>query len=118
LWGTGVSTSALRSRLNALKIATSAEISDALELTPQALLRRYWHGGEGDPITERMTKAATRRFPDWIKAAHLEKIAQGNLGKETLAWMLGIEPSEIEVEEPEASPQYAAVTRLLDQRVG
>ncbi len=90
-WG-GVSTDALSRRLSKLALEPSDEVAEALTWTTQKLLRRHWTGARiGDPITQRMTDAGERRFPAWLKEAHLERIAAGKVGKGgTLGWMLGV----------------------------
>ena len=47
-----------------------------------------------------MSAASARSFPSWLKDAHLDGIAAGRLQKGTLAWMLGVDPDTLEVEEP------------------
>lgn len=101
IWQRGVSTQTLRHRLEHLRLQVRPEILTLLDLSTQGLLRRHWVKNEaGDPITDRMTRAAERSFPAWLKDAHLEGIAQGRLQKGTLAWMLGVDPETLEVDEP------------------
>ena len=87
-----------------------------LTWTTQKLLRRHWSGAKlGDPITRRMTEAGERRFPAWLQEAHLERIAEGAVGKGTLAWMLGVPAETLEVDEPEGSTELSdnALAALL-----
>ncbi len=112
LWDSGVSTTALRNRLAHFHIQVSPELVAALESTTQRFLRKYWDTPAGDPVTHRMTESARRRFPDWLKTAHLEKIGEGKLGKGTLAWMLGVDEDELEVGEPEPEDPSAVETHL------
>ncbi|WP_344357628.1 XRE family transcriptional regulator [Brachybacterium phenoliresistens] len=101
IWTWGISADALRRRLNALSQSTSPEVAEALTWSTQKLLRRCWTGAKiGDPITGRMRDAGERRFPDWLQEAHLERIAEGKVGKATLAWMLGVPAESLEVDEP------------------
>ena len=103
VWSWGVSTDALKRRLSALALEPSDSIAEALTWTTQKLLRRHWTGARiGDPITQRMTDAGERRFPAWLKESHLERIADGSVGKGTLAWMLGVPSESLEVDEPES----------------
>jgi Zn-dependent peptidase ImmA (M78 family) len=112
IWESGVSTDALSRRLRALGIACSREVGELLAQPTQRLLRH--HGTQPlreddsglffvvkDEITVRMEDAATRRFPKSLEEAHLDKIASGELGTGTLAWMLGIAPEQLEVETPD-----------------
>lgn len=119
VWDLGVSTEALAIRLESLGI----ECAVAQEWRPrdrktQKLLRRHWTPTEpGDPITRRMDDAAPRRFPVALQAAHQEQIAAGQIGKGTLAWMLGVAPDRLEVDEPEraemSTADLAAALELL-----
>lgn len=106
IWAWGVSTDALKRRLGALGLEASAQVAEVLGWSTQKLLRRYWTGARiGDPISERMTEAGVRRFPAWLKEAHLERIAAGEVGKRTLAWMLGVPAESLEVDEPRPRPE-------------
>lgn len=101
VWERGVSTEALRRRLGGMGLEPSASIAEALTFSTQKLLRRHWTGARyGDPVTRRMSEAGERRFPSWLKAAHLEQIAVGAIGKGTLAWMLEVDATSLEVDEP------------------
>lgn len=116
VWELGVSTDALRRRANSLHLELSEPVQEALALSTQKLLRHHWTGARfGDPITRRMTEAGERRFPSWLKAAHLERIATGAVGKGTLAWMLEVEVETLEVDEPAAPEELddAALDQLL-----
>jgi len=103
VWEHGVSTDALARRLAALGIPTGESVATWAAQPTQRLLRRHWESpsvDEGDAITHRMDEAATRRFPLSLQESHLTMIARGDLGKGTLAWMLGIVPEDLEVDVP------------------
>jgi hypothetical protein len=103
VWDLGVSTDALAIRLGSLGVRVSAEVSALLSQPTQRLLRHSWMGQNAafeDEITQRMDNAASRRFPVSLQHAHLDKIASGDLGKGTLAWMLGVGADQLEVEAP------------------
>ena len=103
IWEIGVSTDALHKRLQWLGLKVSPQVSELLSLSTQKLLRRYWarqHANGIDEITKRMEEAASRRFPRKLQETHIELIADGAIGKYTLAWMLGIDADQLEVEEP------------------
>lgn len=105
VWEFGVSTQALAKRLASLQITTSPVVREWATQPTQRLLRRHWTPDEpGDPITERMDAASTRHFPLALQEAHLTLIADGELPKTTLAWMLDVEADNLEVDEPAAMP--------------
>lgn len=115
LWRNGVSTQSLRVRLETLGITPSPEVTAVLEFTTQKVLRRYWSGGgayNGDAISDRMEEASQRRFPAWLRSAHLKRIEAGMLHKETLAWMLGVAADELEIDEP--APPSLSDDELMD----
>lgn len=104
VWELGVSTDALARRLRSLRIDTCDLIDSWASQPTQRLLRHHWRGNVGgaDQITTRMDEASARRFPLPLQDAHLAKIASGDLGKETLAWMLGIDADDLEVDAPQS----------------
>lgn len=114
VWDWGVSTDALLRRLQALGVPRSSEVDQLLLKKTQALLRHHWrqpNDEHGDAITLRMDAAASRRFPVALQEAHLAQIADGRLGKESLAWMLDVVPEDLEVEGP--VPEEVALEELL-----
>lgn len=103
VWRLGVSTEALARRLSSLNDYVPQRVMFWAGHPTQRLLRRclMLDSGDEDVITERMDDAAQRRFPLTLQEAHVEGIANGTLGKGTLAWMLGIDPDALEVDTPE-----------------
>ncbi|WP_208637412.1 hypothetical protein [Amycolatopsis echigonensis] len=59
-------------------------------------------------MIDRINAAVRRRFPTALQAAHLARIASGDIGKGTLAWMLGINPDTLDVDTPDRSEIGAA----------
>lgn len=120
VWAWGVSTQALKTRLQALGLPVSSNAIASLSLATQRLLRANPSAADmplpapgyfaqaassnEDPITTRMTQSAERRFPAGLIRAHLEGIASGQLNKATLAWMLEVTPDDLDVDEPESRP--------------
>ena len=103
VWDLGVSTAAVMTRLNSLNIPLDERVHELLTMKTQRLLRWHWAGQREhgiDEITQRMDDAATRRFPLKLQEAHTDLIAEGAIGKGTLAWMLGIDSAALEVDEP------------------
>ncbi|CAO5169452.1 HTH-type transcriptional regulator / antitoxin HigA [Frankia sp. AiPs1] len=102
VWRWGVSTDALARRLSAIHEGPPPPlVVEWAGQKTQRLLRRHWRSRTGeDEITPRMQAAARRRFPLELTEAHLAGIASGALGKETLAWMLGVNPDAVEVDMP------------------
>jgi len=57
-----------------------------------------------------MNDAAARRFPVALAEAHIRGIENGLLGKQTLAWMMGVSADDIEIDGPIApTPMSASV---------
>jgi Zn-dependent peptidase ImmA (M78 family)/transcriptional regulator with XRE-family HTH domain len=112
VWGWGVSTDALRRRLDSLRIQVPDTVAGWAAQPTQQLLWRHW-GGSREEITRRMDDAATRRFPVALQARHLEQIEAGKLGKATLAWMLGVHEHDLELDEPAVSGDVST-DELLD----
>ncbi|WP_164860170.1 ImmA/IrrE family metallo-endopeptidase [Rathayibacter iranicus] len=101
VWNRGVSVEALKNRIVALRLPMNDYLETWSTQPTQRLLRRHWKTSEpGDPITVRMDAASTRRFPLALQHAHIAQIAQGTVRKDTLAWMLGVDPVDLEVDEP------------------
>ena len=118
VWDYGVSTDALSRRVTALRLPAADLVGVWARQPTQRLLRRYWHnsGAHGeDEITKRMTDAATRRFPLELREAHLRRIASGDLGKATLAWMLDVPADTLDVDAPRPadSPDIDALAAAL-----
>jgi len=101
VWDWGISTKALATRLRALHISLPRLVDEWRAQPTQRLLRKYWnHAEPGDPIDQRTAEAATRQFPLALRQAHTTLIAEGRLPKGTLAWMLGVSETMLEVDEP------------------
>jgi Zn-dependent peptidase ImmA (M78 family)/transcriptional regulator with XRE-family HTH domain len=101
LWEAGVSTATLRARLLTLSPSLPERLRPWLDQTTQKVLRQFWQPTNQtlvDEITERMEGAATRRFPASLIAAHYEAVSAGQLHAGTLAWMLGVDETELEAE--------------------
>ena len=103
IWEYGVSTVALHTRLTTLRLPASDLIAKwAAPGGTFRLLRAAGDalGGSGtDPthlIAERSLYASQRRFPISLQEAHMKRIARGEIGKETLAWMLGVKQDQLE----------------------
>ncbi|ODU04388.1 MAG: hypothetical protein ABS81_10505 [Pseudonocardia sp. SCN 72-86] len=116
VWERGVSTKALAKRLASLGLQSSAVERWAPQAT-QRLLRHHWDSPEGslvDEITRRTELASTRRFPLTLESSHLRRIETGEIGKATLAWMLGIRPDALDVDTP-PEPSDVDTTELANE---
>lgn len=92
LWQTGVSTAALKVRLEHLRIPFADTAQVLAQNTQRALRRaRSWSSEFGDEITMRMNAASQRRFPIELQEAHEVGVEEGRLGPGYLAWMRGVE---------------------------
>ena len=102
VWDWGVSTDALCRRLNAVTGQVPACVARSAVGPTQRLLRHHLSiDSELDAITTRMEQSSQRRFPLSLQEAHLERVASGEVGRATLAWMLGIDAAALEVDSPE-----------------
>lgn len=109
VWQRGVSTKALLTRITSLSVPVHKRIYDLLQKSTQGLLRHHWRSESlADEITLRMQAASLRHFPLWLQEAHLDRIAEGAVRRATLAWMLGVPESDLDVEMPEAAPPVSA----------
>lgn len=102
IWDQGVSTTALLNRVKSLRIPASDLIRDWAEIGTFRLLRSFGKDLERNGlvadhvVATRSLDASQRRFPISLQEAHMKRIAQGELGKETLAWMMGIKPDRLD----------------------
>lgn len=105
LWDYGVSTKYLANRLRKLSLPARPEVWQLLELSTFDVLNRPLEGKTFSPIAvgTRTQRAAERRFPEALIAAHMEAAAMGKVAKETLAWMLDVSPEEIDVHPPQST---------------
>lgn len=104
VWNLGVSIDALCRRLKVVTGSIPPTLARWSGQPTQRLLRHHLPSNpERDEITVRMDQASQRRFPLAVQDAHLERIASGAIGRATLAWMLGIDASELEVDSPDVS---------------
>jgi Zn-dependent peptidase ImmA (M78 family)/transcriptional regulator with XRE-family HTH domain len=102
VWDWGVSTDALCRRLGAVLGQVPARVTYWASGPTQRLMRRHLSiESELDEITTRMEEASQRRFPLTLQETHLERVASGAIGRVTLAWMLGIDATALEVDSPE-----------------
>lgn len=105
LWDYGVSTKYLANRLRKLSLTARAEVWQLLELSTFDVFSRPLEGKSFSPfaVAVRTQRAAERRFPEALIAAHMEAAAVGKVAKETLAWMLDVSPEEIDVHPPQST---------------
>lgn len=105
LWNHGVSTKYLANRLRRLALLARTEVWDLLEQSTFDVLNRPLEGKSFSPlaVAVRTQRAAKRRFPEALIAAHVEAVATGKVAKETLAWMLDVAPEEIDVHPPQST---------------
>lgn len=104
LWDHGVSTKYLQNRLRRMGLPVRDEVRDLLALSTFDVLNRPLEGKTFTPFAAaaRTQRAAERRFPDALIAAHMEAVALGKIQKGTLAWMLAVKPEDIDVHPAQA----------------
>lgn len=114
IWEWGVSTQAVRTRLHSLRITPRDDVADALSWATQRLLRRnLTQAPGGDLITMRMTRAAKRRFPTDLVSRLQAAVTSGRAPAESLAFALGVDVSQLDVEEPNLADPESDL-RLLE----
>lgn len=106
LWDSGVSTKYLANRLRKLSLPYSDEVRNLLSLSTFDVLNRPLEGKSFTPfaVGARTQRAAERRFPDALIAAHMEAVAIGKAPKETVAWMLDVAPDDLDVHPIQSQP--------------
>ncbi|WP_255799411.1 XRE family transcriptional regulator [Mycobacteroides abscessus] len=108
IWDSGVSTSALLNRITALRLGPSDSVTrwsgsgGTFRLLRSAGKDLEGNGSESEHlVAARSLEASKRRFPVSLQEAHMKRIASGELGKETLAWMMGVQSDQlIDIDEP------------------
>ncbi|MGW6197360.1 ImmA/IrrE family metallo-endopeptidase [Kribbella sp. NPDC055110] len=122
VWDAGVSCEALATRLTSLQLRVSPRVRKLLDGSTQRLLREHLSEVAGpaatsgqfalpiDLITERMSASAMRRFPLSLQAAHVRRIAVGEISPGTLAWMLDTAEEDLVVDRP--TPVHESVDSL------
>lgn len=122
VWDAGVSCEALVTRLTSLQLRVSPRVRQLLDGSTQRLLREHLRevsrpgatSGQFalpiDLITERMSASAVRRFPLALQAAHVQRIALGEISPGTLAWMLDTAEEDLVVDRP--TPVHQSVDSL------
>jgi len=108
VWRTGVSTPALRIRLEAQQLQPSSVILLALDHTTPSLLSGFGQNISGVMLADRRQKAATRRFPPSLLSSLTAGVESGRVSPDALAWALGVLVDEIEIEFPQLSSPAAA----------
>lgn len=123
LWDYGISIVALQNRLASLRLQAPELITQWAAAGTFRLLRAAGtnlDGKDTDPeylVAKRSRDASERRFPISLQEAHMKRIAQGQLGNETLAWMLSVDVGRLdEIEAPPEPPTVdaGALAKMLD----
>lgn len=98
IWVWGVSTEALRNRLQSLSIVVSDDVDKALSSRTQALLRKHLPKTPGrDLITARVERASRRRFPTELVSRLELAVANGHAPAESLAFALGVDVHQLDI---------------------
>lgn len=108
LWHHGVSTWALRTRIAYLKAEMSAELLSALTESTPKFLRAHLHEIDGDPhaMARREQESAARQFPLGLLDALTERVDEGRVGPQRLAWALGVSVASVMPDEESVAEQY------------
>ena len=111
VWKMGVSTQALRARLDYLRPPVSDAVRSILETPTPRLIRESLSSSvaSSDDVTEKMARSARRRFPQRLLTDLRKAVEVGRAPHASLAWALGV-PGE---EEPDESLEELSLD-LLD----
>ncbi|MBO0855117.1 MAG: ImmA/IrrE family metallo-endopeptidase [Nocardia sp.] len=117
LWRTGVSTAALKNRLDGLHIEVPPSFAATLQESTPKLIRTHAEVvGGAQEITVRQQDSSARRFPFAVVDALQRRVDAGAVSPEYLAWVLDVPVDEIDFPEPD-DEQFADayVERLRDR---
>ena len=104
LWGLGVTTEALRTRLAWLRIEPHDLATSWLALpTPTFLRKHAFPASRWTAVTERERLARARRFPTALTQVLEDGVACGRVNPKTLAWVLGVPVDDLEVQPPQSA---------------
>jgi hypothetical protein len=100
VWKMGVSTQALRTRLDYLRPPVSDAVRSILEMPTPRLIRESLSSSvaSSEDVTERMARSARRRFPQRLLTDLRKAVEVGRAPHASLAWALGV-PGEEETDE-------------------
>ena len=100
VWKMGISTQALRARLDYLRPPVSDAVRSILEMPTSRLIRDSLLSSvaSSDDVTERMARSARRRFPQHLLTDLRKAVESGRAPHASLAWALGV-PGEEDSEE-------------------
>ena len=100
VWKMGVSTQALRTRLDYLRPPVSDAVRSILETPTPRLIRESLSSSvaSSEDVTERMARSARRRFPQRLLTDLRKAVEAGRAPHASLAWALGV-PGEEEADE-------------------
>lgn len=102
LWDLGVTTDALCRRLTSLNISLPAAVGEWLEMaTPTFLRHKAFPASRWTDVTDRERSARTRRFPTTLTQRLEDGVVSGRVNPGTLAWVLGVDVEDLEVQPPE-----------------
>lgn len=107
VWNQGISTLALKKRLENLNITVSSQAREALGNTTPALVRKFAQDlprgdFEENPILLAEGKFSGLHFPGNILSAYQEMVLEGDGDIELLAWARGVQPDELDIDWPES----------------
>lgn len=105
LWRYGVSTEALRKRLDTLQLQPSAVAASSLRQGTVTVLRRHLdafsEAAFAEPIEQRESQTNSRRFPSRLVAALAQRVEAGLVDPMLLAWVRGVGVDDLEEQWPE-----------------
>ncbi|NEW33895.1 ImmA/IrrE family metallo-endopeptidase [Nocardia cyriacigeorgica] len=117
LWRTGVSSKALKNRLDWFRIQPAPGIVSALrESTPKLIRAQAQVVGGTEKVTVRQQDSSTRLFPSLVVDALQRRVDAGTVSPELLAWALAVPVDEIDFLSPDDEQLADAYARRLEDR--
>lgn len=117
LWRTGVSTKALKNRLDWLRIQPAPGIASALqESTPKLIRAQAEAVGGTEKVTVRQQDSSARLFPSFVVDALQRRVDAGAASPELLAWALDVPVDEVDFPSPDDEQLADAYARRLEDR--
>ncbi|NKY49685.1 helix-turn-helix domain-containing protein [Nocardia vermiculata] len=117
LWRTGVSTAALKNRLDVLRVQVSSRVAAAMQESTPRLIRAHADAPACvQSVIVRQQRSSARRFPSTVVDALQSRVEIGAASPRDLAWVLDVPIDEIDFPEPDDEQLAEAYAERLQDR--